>query len=472
MATSVDSGEHTAEHLSTEQWQSFEMRMRRRRVERLLARASDACQEGHEDTAREAIAEIEQLSPSEPRLPELRGRLEALAAISSPPAPASPAPAQAISIAGLHAPDEFTPTVENPAVLLPRAAEPLPIVLSSVDPAAISQREDLLLDLPLVIDQVDTDPGPLAAEPEERRSGHGLALAAAALLACGAMGYFLGPKMVTLVQMPQGFSEPPAAFPALPQQTTGLPAEDAKPGEPLPPVQVAVDEVAAASTTLDTPLEESETAVQPAPTAVQPAAQPPTSVPTSGEPAVRAAIPPPERTELPVPSETPAASPTPVLPPAPAATVDKPPVAVSSENTAAEPPIPASTSPANVEPTRPVSAAPAPTEPAPRAEEKIRAILDQYADAYSRLDAAAASAIFPGVDRRALARAFDGLTSQKVSLGACDVRVAIETAIVDCTGTATWTPKIGGGTRTEPRRWQFRLRDASGDWQMVAAKVR
>jgi hypothetical protein len=113
-----------------------------------------------------------------------------------------------------------------------------------------------------------------------------------------------------------------------------------------------------------------------------------------------------------------------------------------------------------------------PAASAAREEEQIRGVLDQYASAYSRLDAAAASAIFPGVDQRALARAFEGLSSQKVSLGACDVRLAIETAIVDCAGTATWTPKIGGGTRTEPRRWQFRLRDVSGGWQIVAVKVR
>src|SRR5688572_14798306 len=83
MATSVHSGEVAAAHVSTEQWQSFEMRMRRRRVERLLARASEESEAGREDAAREALAEIEQLSPLEPRLAELRSRLDAASVLAS-----------------------------------------------------------------------------------------------------------------------------------------------------------------------------------------------------------------------------------------------------------------------------------------------------------------------------------------------------------------------------------------------------
>ena len=140
---------------------------------------------------------------------------------------------------------------------------------------------------------------------------------------------------------------------------------------------------------------------------------------------------------------------------------------------------PASSLPESSSTNEPTAPATAPPRAAPEAvhavardEERIREILDRYASAYSRLDAAAATAVFPGLDRRALARAFDGLASQNVSLGACDVRVAIESAIVDCAGSATWTPKIGGGSRKESRRWQFRLRNTAGEWQMVAAKVR
>ena len=55
-------GEHPTAHTSTGEWQSFESRMRRRRIERLLARARVAHEEGHEDEARAALDEIEELN--------------------------------------------------------------------------------------------------------------------------------------------------------------------------------------------------------------------------------------------------------------------------------------------------------------------------------------------------------------------------------------------------------------------------
>jgi hypothetical protein len=76
------------------------------------------------------------------------------------------------------------------------------------------------------------------------------------------------------------------------------------------------------------------------------------------------------------------------------------------------------------------------------------------------------------VDRRALARAFDGLSSQSVALSQCDVRVNGSSAQAECTGTATWTPKVGGGTRTASRHWRFDLRNDGGEWVIVQARVR
>ena len=102
----------------------------------------------------------------------------------------------------------------------------------------------------------------------------------------------------------------------------------------------------------------------------------------------------------------------------------------------------------------------------------VRAALARYESAYSRLDAEAAGAVWPALDKRQLARAFGGLESQRVDLGACDVRVTGEVATAECNGSATWTPKVGGGTRNQARRWQFRLRNADGSWQIVGATVR
>ena len=53
-------------HTATQQWQSFEMRMRRRRVERCLLRASVAIEAGVLDDAREASTKCRRLDPNEP----------------------------------------------------------------------------------------------------------------------------------------------------------------------------------------------------------------------------------------------------------------------------------------------------------------------------------------------------------------------------------------------------------------------
>jgi hypothetical protein len=109
---------------------------------------------------------------------------------------------------------------------------------------------------------------------------------------------------------------------------------------------------------------------------------------------------------------------------------------------------------------------------APRDDARVRSVLARYEVAYSSLDAVAARSVWPGVDGRALARAFEGLESQRVSLGQCDVVVLGSSARANCAGTATWTPKVGGGPRTEPRRWTFELAASGGDWQIVRATVR
>jgi hypothetical protein len=112
--------------------------------------------------------------------------------------------------------------------------------------------------------------------------------------------------------------------------------------------------------------------------------------------------------------------------------------------------------------------APEPADEVP----SVRRVLAQYEAAYSALDAAAAEAVWPGVDGKALSRAFEGLASQRVSLGQCEVAVAGATARADCRGTAQWSPKVGGGPRRESRYWLFALQKTGGTWQIVDARVR
>jgi hypothetical protein len=101
---------------------------------------------------------------------------------------------------------------------------------------------------------------------------------------------------------------------------------------------------------------------------------------------------------------------------------------------------------------------------APAESAGVRAALARYEAAYSGLDASAARAVWPTVDERALARAFDGLAAQRLSLGNCDVRVNGDTAHAICAGRAAWTPKIGAGQRSATRQWSFDLRHADGAW--------
>ena len=109
--------------------------------------------------------------------------------------------------------------------------------------------------------------------------------------------------------------------------------------------------------------------------------------------------------------------------------------------------------------------APAPDAASARAEEQsVRAALGRYESAYNRLDAAAAASVWPGVNQRALASAFQGLSAQSISLGGCDIRVSGPTAHAECSGNARWTPKVGAGTQSAQRQWRFDLRNSGGNW--------
>jgi hypothetical protein len=128
----------------------------------------------------------------------------------------------------------------------------------------------------------------------------------------------------------------------------------------------------------------------------------------------------------------------------------------------------------------PISAAAAPdvtppaaAEPVAESEEsKVRSVLARFESAYSALDAAAAQRVWLEVDEPALSRAFGSLQSQRVSLGRCTVAVRGLTSTAVCIGTTTWTPKIGGGARTAPRRWQFDLARHNEQWLIVRAQGR
>jgi hypothetical protein len=156
----------------------------------------------------------------------------------------------------------------------------------------------------------------------------------------------------------------------------------------------------------------------------------------------------------------------------------EPPPTVPADRPSADPaPTSRAAAPGSAEPSRLPDAAPRPEPPAERIVkvdegEGVRTVLARYESAYSSLDAAAAGAVYPAIDRRALSRAFQGLAAQQVSLGDCDVRVMGAAAQAECVGNATWTPKVGGGSRTQSRLWQFDLRRTDDGWQITRATAR
>jgi CheY-like chemotaxis protein len=106
-------------------------------------------------------------------------------------------------------------------------------------------------------------------------------------------------------------------------------------------------------------------------------------------------------------------------------------------------------------------------------ERGIYQVLQRYERAYERLDVNAARAVWPSIDARALARAFDGLKAQALEFSHCRVALELSEAIAICGGSASYVPRVGRqAARTEPRQWTFRLRKVDQDWLIAKAEVR
>ena len=339
-------------HTATGEWQSFEMRMRHRRAERLALRAEVAAEAGCLDDADTCLAEARMLAP------------------------------------GL---------------------------------AAVSQAERIVAGF--------REPPPPPAPPVRRTS---VRYAAGATVAAAVIAGTLFLASSAGDSAPTG-TNPPVLALAAPVAA------------PVPP--------------------------SPRPSAVIPGTDRPVAAPAdqrivSGDPLREAA---------PTPQEFPAQSPPDVTPPeigvreigvrAPV-TVAAAPAVESIPETAA---VAGVIEPASL-PAAPVSMpAPIVTEPSP--ETLVRGVLNQYAAAYNRLDAGAAQRVWPGVNRAALSRAFEGLSSQRVSLGNCAVSVTGAAARAQCAGSTTWSPRVGAGERTEDRRWTFNLARSGSEWRIVSASV-
>ena len=128
-------------------------------------------------------------------------------------------------------------------------------------------------------------------------------------------------------------------------------------------------------------------------------------------------------------------------------------------------------------PTPPPAAVSAPSAtPAGGLTAETRAValaLNRYQDAFSALDVNAAHAVWPSVDVKALAKAFDQLEEQTFDLEGCDITVTGARAEAACAGNARYVRKVGNrALRVEPRRWRFTLRQTSDQWVIDTVDAR
>jgi hypothetical protein len=103
----------------------------------------------------------------------------------------------------------------------------------------------------------------------------------------------------------------------------------------------------------------------------------------------------------------------------------------------------------------------------------VRAVLDRYRWAFTNLDASAVEPFWPGVDGRALERAFDQLQSQVIKFDHCEINLAGARAVASCQGQASTVRKMGSrGLRIEPRQWTFALNRVNDAWLIQNVSTR
>jgi len=95
----------------------------------------------------------------------------------------------------------------------------------------------------------------------------------------------------------------------------------------------------------------------------------------------------------------------------------------------------------------------------------IEAVLGRYRNGFNSLSASSVSAVWPTVDEKNLAKAFERIEDQHVSFDSCEIDIGGVAAQANCRGTARYVPRVGSRTpRDEARRWTFNLRRASDGW--------
>jgi hypothetical protein len=388
--------------------------MRRRRVERLVSRAESAIHDGHPEELADALEEVRRLAPDNERITALEEALATSRVVDAPQAAVITDDLPlAIGVTEISPPieshaDETDEALDLDELRSPQRTQKLLVAAASVIVAAAG----------LLVYSIYT-------APEEQLSG---------------LFPSFGDNHVA----------PPEPKPQPAQVPTGQPATQS--------ARVSVETVEAAAVqqrTANSPQPLPQTTADALPVNAIVPSSPITSEPLN-LPTGTSGTPPPQRDALNALN-------------AGAERATPAPVSNVPDSAPSEPRADAVAAVALANPPKPERAA----APSPSAEYvAVLDVLNRYAAAYSRLDAAAAQEVWPAVNRPALARAFDGLASQHVALERCDVSVSTESAHANCNGFATWSPKIGNSVaHTDACNWTFQLAKAGTDWQIVSARV-
>ena len=499
-------------------WPAFEQRIRERRTRRRIEAARAALAAGDHATAREALEELASLAPTEPDVIALQRELSRAAggAVREAPRPSPVASAKAESVPDVR---EKTSPESGPHILeLGRPVHGPSDRLREVPrpSAAASAKADAVPHRPRVLASPD-----LTLTRPPSRSRWALLSAAAVLLA--GIGGVLGYTAFNQTREASTLADTTHEQPSAPAQAESAPEAVAATSEPVstagvtaaelqePPIaDVAApsDEPVAPNVKIEPdPAEQPPTSV----TTVQRAASSGTAAPATGSSQNSARTLPTDaprtlpgreypastidmsaRTQLDVPSPSARSA---VAPPqdtvveASAAplrdaigtrTVQEDPtpagsttLAPSSTANAAS----ASTSSSATVPPPPRESAVAPAvervDSTASVEASVRQLLDRYVRAYNRLDASAAHAIWPGVNKGALERAFAELSAQTLRFDRCTVSVDQEGGTASCSGDARWVPRVGDqGSRRERRTWKFELARNGDEWIITRAEAR
>jgi hypothetical protein len=374
-------------HTTTGEWKSFEVRMRHRRVERLLHKATVAAEAGRFEDAREALAEARHLAPTAPGLNAADQRVTQLATASAH----NPTSRGHVLVAAILAGFAILGVVAG--ITLARRHAPLPAPPATPPANASRAAEARTL-----------RPSSGAADRDDHRRSDAAPV-----------------RIETTAVTPPIVAGSGDAVPS---------AAPERPSDP-PPTGASLASAPAPVTQLTAAPPEMPVSAPPPP------ASPPASAPV---------------TELLTLPDAP-----PIPPPAPPRTAEP----LSSLAIAVRTPAPTVEGPAVAAAVTSVSD-----------ETLVQRVLNRYATAYSRLDARAAQEAWPSVNGPALARAFESLASQQVSLENCAIDVRGVTAHAACNGKTVWRPKIGsGGTHTEQHNWAFDLVKAGDGWRIASARV-